>query len=403
MSDGLFTDVRMKGFGERAPVPDVLRLLDARTASLGSESISSAEAMGRVLAESVTSPVDVPGFDKSAMDGYAVNGRGSLEVVGASLPAKPFLGRLEPGQAVSIMTGAQVPLGAVCVIPAEVANEVAGRVTLQVEPAPGRHVIRTGEDVARGAVVLEAGRTLRPADVGLLAAIGAARVNVVKRPRVAMIVTGDELLPPGSAPHGTFVVDSNSPMLAALIVRDGGVPLPVQYVKDNFDRVRDAIRTAAADVVLISGGTSVGQEDHAPRAIATLGELAVHGIAIKPAAPAGIGFLKDPDRLAFLMPGNPVSCLCAYDVLAGRAIRALGGRSREMPYRTTRVPLGTEVRSAPGRVDYLRVKLERGRALVLPGGSSRLGLTATADGFLLISPECERLDVGDEVEMFQFE
>mgnify|MGYP001394920664 CR=1 FL=1 len=350
MSDGLFTDVRMKGFGERTPVPDVLRLLDARTASLGSQTSSSIEPAGRVPADPVTSPVDVPGFDKSAMDGFAVNGRGTLEVVAASLPGRPFDGRLEPGQAIRVMTGAPVPLGAVCVIPAEVANEAAGRVTLLVEPAPGRHVIRTGEDVPRGAVVLEAGRMLRPADVGLLAAIGAARVNVVKRPRVAMIVTGDELLPPGSAPHGTFVVDSNSPMLAALIARDGGVPLPVQYVKDDFDRLRDAIRTAAADVVLISGGTSVGQEDHAPRAVASLGELAVHGIAIKPAAPAGLGFLKDPDRLALLMPGNPVSSFCAYDLFAGRAIRALGGRSREMPYRTKRVPLGAEIRSAPGRV-----------------------------------------------------
>src|SRR5207249_4812812 len=171
--------------------------------------------------------------------------------------------------------------------------------------------------------------------------------------------------PPGSVPEGFRIVDSNSPMLAALVARDGGVCLPVRYLPDRYEAVRDAIRDADADVLLVSGGSSVGREDHAPRAVAELGELAVHGVALRPASPTGVGFLAEPNppapfpakeggeragvgglspslprggvgegslRSVFLLPGNPVSCLCAYDLFAGRVVRRLGGRGWELPY-----------------------------------------------------------------------
>src|SRR5262249_4669971 len=161
------------------------------------------------------------------------------------------------------------------------------------------------------------------------------------QPSVSILVTGNELLPPGSRPEGYRIVDSNSIMLAALVRRDGGRPSLGDLVPDVFEDIRRAIQRAmekGADAVLISGGSSVGEEDHAPRVVAELGELSVHGVALRPASPAGVGFLEG--RPVFLMPGNPVSCLCAYDLFAGRAVRRLGGRPTDLPYRSAVLPMG---------------------------------------------------------------
>ena len=410
-----FLDVRMTGFRDKAQVADVLRLLDSRTASLESESISSLEAAGRVLAAPVYAAVNVPGFDRAAMDGYAVRAEDtlhprSLTLVGEAMPARPFAGTVLSGQAVRVMTGAPLPAGADAVLVAEVAREEDGRVMACESVSPWRHVGRVGEDVAKGREVLPAGRRLRPQDVGLLASIGVASVPVVRRPRVAVLVTGDELLPPGSVPEGYHIVDSNSPMLAALIARDGGVCLPVRYVPDRYEAVRDAIRDAVADVVLVSGGSSVGKEDHAPRAVAELGELAVHGIALRPASPAGIGFLPraslslSPTLPLFLLPGNPVACLCAYDLFAGRAIRRLGGRSWELPYRTTTLLTAAKIASAFGRVEYVRVKIVRGEVEPIAArGASILSSTVEADGFVLVDRDRESLPPGEPVVVWLYD
>src|SRR5262249_33993424 len=153
--------------------------------------------------------------------------------------------------------------------------------------------------------------------------------------------------------EGYRIVDSNSVMLAALVRRDGGVPLPVQMLRDQADLLRQALGESTADVVIISGGSSVGVEDHAPRVLAELGELAVHWVALRPGSPTGVGFLRG--RPVFLLPGNPVSCLCAYDLFAGRAVRRLGGRSTDLPHRFRDLPLERKIASVVGRVDYVRV------------------------------------------------
>ena len=400
MGAGSFTDVRMKGFTRRTPVADVLRLIDTRVSLLPHERIAAAGAAGRVLAERVESAVDVPGFARSAMDGYAVRGGGPLSIVGTALPGSPFASELQNGQAIRIMTGAPVPAGAEAVVPVEDSSETDGTVRFPSTPVVGKHIIRIGEDVARGAEVLAAGRRLRPQDIGLLAAIGVGEVAVVRQPRVAILVTGDELLPPGSVPADTQIVDSNSPMLAALVQRDGGIVESVQYVRDDYETVREAIRTADANVILVSGGSSVGQEDHAPRAVEELGELAVHGIAVKPASPAGIGFVSE--RIVFMLPGHPVSCLCAYDLFAGRAVRLLGGRNAALPHRVATRHLKEELPSAPGRTDYVRVRVDAKQAWPIASGASRLSSAVEADGFILISTDCEMLPAGEEVEVFLY-
>jgi len=404
-------DVRMRGFSRRTTVDDALTWLDQQTGPLADESIPAVDAAGRVLAASVSSRVDVPGFARSMMDGFAVRAtdtmggsaynRLPLAIVGESMPGRPFGGTVGPGQVVRIMTGAPLPDGADAVLPVEVVEIEETRILTQGDVSPGKHVGRVGEDVSAGDVVLPQGRLLRPQDVGVLASIGTADVAVVRRPRVRIVVTGNELLPAGSMPEGARIVDSNGPMLAALVKRDGGVVLNPGIVPDRPEAILDAMRSEA-DVVLVSGGSSVGQEDHAPALVIEHGELPIHGVAMRPSSPVGMGTLQR--RIVFLLPGNPVSCLVAYDFFAGRAIRTLGGRSADWPYRRTVAPLARKVTSTVGRLECLRVRLTEGRVDPLAiGGSSILTSTTRADGFVLVPPDLEGYPPGAEVEVFLYD
>jgi molybdopterin molybdotransferase len=421
----------MRGFRDRAEVADVLRLIDERVSALPPETVPLADAAGRVLAHDVRADVAVPTFDRAAMDGYALRaaetfGAGpyspmELTIVGESMPARPFSGRVEPGQAVRIMTGAPVPDGADAVLQAEAAEEANGVLRVTEPVPPLRNIGRRGEDVAPGKTILSAGRILRPQDLGVFSSIGVAQVPVVRRPAVRVVITGDELLPAGSRPEGYRVVDSNSPMLAALVRRDGGTVAAITSVPDNRDAVRTAMLDPSCDVLLISGGTSVGKDDHAPGLLSELGELAVHGLALRPASPAGVGFLvgqasslpeasaagwKPAPRstVVFLLPGNPVSCLCAYDLFAGRAIRRLGGRNTDWPYRVRRLPLAGKIVSAVGRVDYVRVRVVDGRVEPLAvSGASLLSTTVTADGFVLVERDREGHAPGEEVDVWLYD
>jgi len=323
-------------------------------------------------------------------------------VIGLALPGRAFEGRVAKGSAVRIMTGAPLPEGADAVVMAEAANERDGRVFVREPVAPRKNVGAIGEDVKAGEVVLRAGRRLRPQDAGLLAAIGVANARCVRRPRVALVVTGDELLPAGSVPGGHRIVDSNSVVLRALVVRDGGVVLPFEILPDQPERIRHALENAEADVLLVSGGSSVGQEDHAPRLVAELGSLDFHGVAMRPSSPAGVGRVHS--KWVFLLPGNPVSCLCAYEFFAGPTIRALGGRSRAWPHRRVRVPLARKISSQIGRVDYVRVAIEDGKAVPLAtSGASILSSTVRADGCVLVSRSLEGMPDGTEVEVLLYD
>jgi molybdopterin molybdotransferase len=409
-------DVRMRGFQQRSEVAAVVRVIEDRVRRLGSESIDLGEAAGRVLAADVAATAPVPSFDRAAMDGYALLGSETfgadsyspLEfvVVGESFPARPFPGKVESGQAVRIMTGAPLPAGADAVVQAEAATEVdkAGRRLVRVTEAvaPGRHVGRRGEDIEAGSVLLRAGRVLRPQDLGILASAGAAPVRVVVRPSVAVLVTGDELLPCGAKPEGYRIVDSNSVMLAALARRDGAASVRVEMVKDQKAAVTAALVQAREDVMLVSGGSSVGLEDHAPRVLRELGELAVHGVALRPASPTGLGFLGG--RPVFLLPGNPVSCLCAYDLFAGPAVRRLGGKSMAFPYPALALPLERKIASVVGRVDYVRVVVEEDRAVPLAiSGASILSSTTRADGFVLVPGDLEGYGEGETVTVYLYD
>jgi molybdopterin molybdotransferase len=416
MPAGVGHDVRMRGFQTRTEVAQLIDTIDQRTKALDMEWIPLHVAFQRVLAQEVSAEYAVPGFDRSAMDGYAVRGTETFgadhysplefEVIGESLPARPFTGRVEIGQAVRVMTGAPIPEGADAVAQAEITEEIRTEkrrmVRLSEPVSPGRHIGRRGEDIEAGSVILRAGRLLRPQDLGVLASVGASPVPVVRQPSVAILVTGDELLPCGAKPEGYRIVDSNSVMLAALLQRDGVQTIRVELLKDRFDVVRTALSTVTEDLVLISGGSSVGVEDHAPRVLAELGELVAHGVALRPASPTGLGFLGN--RPVFLMPGNPVSCLCAYDLFAGRAVCRLGGRSGDMPYQTRTLPLARKIASMVGRVDYLRVQILNDKIEPLAiSGASILSSTTRADGFVLVPSDLEGYAEGESVVVYLYD
>jgi molybdopterin molybdotransferase len=409
---GTIDDVRMRGFARRQTVDAALAWLDAQLRPLRVEVAPLQTAAGRVLATSVTSDVDVPGFDRATMDGYAVVAESTegaaaytripLVVIGDSLPGRPFHGSVMPGQAVRIMTGAPMPQGCDAVLPAEWVDGAGGeaRVSALCSVSPGKHVGRVGEDIRRGTALFESGRVLRPQDVGVLSSVGVREVRVWCRPRVRLVITGNELLPSGSQPHGDRIVDANGPMLAALVERDGGVVEFPGLVRDERDAILAGLQ-AAADVVVVSGGSSVGMEDLAPTLVAEHGELAVHGIAMRPSSPAGLGRIGN--RLVFLLPGNPVSCLCAYDFFAGRAIRTLGGRTKTWPYRSTRAVLARKISSPIGRLDYARVQLIDGAVEPLGvGGASMLSSTTRADGFVIVPADSEGFARGAEVDVWLY-
>jgi molybdopterin molybdotransferase len=422
----------MRGFAERADVEEVEGFLASHTYPLEAEPVEVLTCAGRVLAEDVRAEVNVPGFARAAMDGYAAKGEETFgasaydpigfEVLGEVLPGRPFEGVVGPGQAVRVMTGAPIPEGADAVVMAEVCSECEGRVELVEAVSPGKNVGAVGEDIRAGDLVLEAGRRLRPQDAGLLASIGVARPRCVRRPRVQLVVTGDELLPAGSRPQGVRIVDSNSVVLRALVARDGGELLPYEILSDQPEAIREALSAQRADVVLVSGGSSVGTEDHAPRLVAELGSLDFHGISMRPSSPAGIGRIRKGAKrprseakpseggplqdwaFVFLLPGNPVSCLCAYEFFAGPTLRGLGGRSRAWPHRRVWLPLTRKIASAIGRTDYVRVALEGGRVVPLStSGASILSSTVRAAGCVIVPRGLEGMPEGAEVEVLLYD
>jgi len=418
---GAADDVRMRGFAQRQTVHAALAWLDTQIdsqidaqRSFAPEVVLLRHGAGRVLAASIVSGVDVPGFDRATMDGYAVVAdstegataytRLPLTVIGDSMPGCPFDGFVSAGQAVRIMTGAPMPRGCDAVLPAEWVEAESHDIPYDIHAlaavSPGKNLGRRGEDIVCGTTLLESGRVLRPQDLGVLSSVGQGEVGVFRRPRVRLVITGNELLPAGSRPSGFHIADANGPMLTALIERDGGVVDFPGLVRDDRAAILESLH-ADADIVIVSGGSSVGIEDLAPMLVAEHGELAVHGIAMRPSSPTGLGRMEN--RLVFLLPGNPVSSLCAYDFFAGRAIRALGGRSKEWPYRAMQGKLNRKITSQIGRLDYARVKIDGDMIEPLSvGGASVLSSTTRADGFVIVDDNSEGFAAGAEVKVWVY-
>jgi molybdopterin molybdotransferase len=406
-------DIRSRGFTERTQLETALNSLLNGVEPLPHESVASALSCHRTLASPLLAPRNVPSFARSAMDGFAlsaicVTGASEssptiLRVVGESLAGHPPNFTVQPGGAARIMTGAALPAGTNAVVPIEVCRQLDSTVEIHEAVVPGRHVCAVGEDFKQGQIVLNAGRRLLPHDLAVLSALGLRDISVIKQPRVLILVTGDEILPAFSEPAADRICDANSPMLQALIQRDGGQVTAVAIVPDNPSDLSAALAANhSADFILISGGSSVGQEDHAPVVLSKMGTLDVHGLALRPASPAGFGRLNNGTRV-MLLPGNPVSCFCAYELLAGRLVRRLAGRLDSLPHTVKHYPLAHDVKSVQGRTDFMRVRIVNGMVETIPGGASMLSTVAMADGFVLISHDSAGCSSGDRVAVYLFE
>ena len=401
-------NVQMLPFSMRSSVAEAIDWTDKALPDLRCENIASMQAAGRVLAQAITSTVNVPGFHRSMMDGFAVraidveesseNQPIALQIVGAIYPGQSPGAALSSGETIQITTGAPVPPGADTVIPIEMV-EVRNKTILVHQPVvTGKHVGPPGEDVARGQCVLEAGRRIRPQDVGLLSSIGINSVSVVRKPRVHLITTGNELLPAGTPPSDYKITDSNSPMLESLVLRDGGDVTFSGIVPDKPSCILNAFQVDA-DILIVSGGTSVGCEDFVPYLLAENGELGIHGVRMRPGSPIGIGTFEK--RPTFLLPGNPVACLYGYDFFAGRAIRKLTGRGIDLPYHQHQLPLGEVLNSIEGRTDFVRVRIAGNRVIKSnQQGSSMLFSAVDSDGFIIIPEGAKSLSAGEAMTVY---
>jgi molybdopterin molybdotransferase len=386
-----------------------LRLLDSLT-PLEPEIVELDSALDRVLAETLEAAVDLPGFDNSAMDGYAVR---AVDIVGARVGAPVSLAvvgesragaapsELTPGVAMRIMTGAPMPAGADTVVRQEDTQRRDGQVLVEVAAARGTFVRRRGEDLTSGQEVLEAGWMLTPIEIGVAAALGRDHVLVRRRPRVGVLATGDELVAAGGSLGAAGVVDSNSPMLIAAVREAGGDPTFLGIAADTPDAVRRLLNVDGYDIIVSSAGVSVGDHDHVRDVVAELGEVTTWRIAMRPGKPMLIGRVG---RTFFLgLPGNPVSASVTFELFVRPAIRRLQGATDPMRRRMS-VRLGETMQKPVGLETYARAVLRRvdGALPVATSsgaqGSHMLRSLAAADCLLILPAEAAEVAEGTSVE-----
>ena len=329
------------------------------------ERVNVRAALGRVLAEDVISPLDVPAHDNSAMDGYAVritdlksDGDVTLKVAGSSFAGAPFKGTLNAGQAVRIMTGGVMPPGADTIVMQEHATAQGDQVTIGKGHKKGQNLRKAGEDLAVGQVALKRGLSLRPADIGLVSSLGIGEVSVYRRLRVAFFSTGDELVSIGSQPAAGQIFDSNRYTLYGMLQRLNCEVLDMGVVRDDPALLERAFSdaAAAADVVITSGGVSVGEADFVKDLLERLGEVVFWKIAMKPGRPLAYG--KIGGAHFFGLPGNPVSVMVTFYQFVRDALLRLSGRDPIPAIPTFKVPCVSSLKKAPGRTEFQRGILE---------------------------------------------
>ena len=357
---------------ELISIAEARRRVLAAVAPLGSERVPVADALDRVLVKEIVAAADVPPFPSSAMDGYAVEpgpAERELRVAGESRAGSPSEHSLGAGEAIRISTGAAVPAGAAAVIRQEDTDEHGGTVTLRAAVEPGQNIRPAGEVMRAGAPVLQPGTVLRAAELGAAVSAGAGSVEAGRRPRARVLSTGDELRDPGEPLGPGEIHNSNAPMLSALAARCGAITGPAGRLPDDRAATEAGLGEALehADVVIVSGGVSVGPHDHVKPALASLGvEEIFWGVALQPGKPTWFGTREG--KLVFGLPGNPVSSAVTFALFAAPALAALQGASAEA--RTETATLTTPVPANPRREQALRVRLERrdGTLAAVPNG-----------------------------------
>ncbi|MDQ6742829.1 MAG: molybdopterin molybdotransferase MoeA, partial [Candidatus Dormibacteraeota bacterium] len=381
------------------------RVLD-RMPVLSGEDVHLSEAAGRVMVEDLVAQGDLPPFPSSAVDGYAIRAADAgerLVVVGESAAGRPFDGELPPGAAAAILTGGVVPSGADTVVMVEDVEVGEGWVVVPPDTPAGRNFHRPGDDLRQGDLVLSRGLPLGPAELGLAAAIGAARLHVYRRPRAALMSTGDELVEVGQAPGPGQVVDSNRWALLAALEEAGAQVTQLGVAPDRPEPLRELVQEALSDhdVLVTSGGVSVGTHDLVKPLLESLGEVHLGRVKLRPGKPFTFATLPE-GRVAFGLPGFPVSSLITFEVFVRPALRRMQGHA-QLQRPTLMVRLGYDARAPGDRTEYQRVTLAReGDELVARStgsqSSSRLMSLAGAHALVRVPPGEEGISAGTRVE-----
>jgi molybdenum cofactor synthesis domain-containing protein len=368
------------------------------------------EALRRVVAEDLMSPIFVPLADRAAMDGYAVRAAATFSA-GKHHPVA--LRRIETlyadsvptrtvakGACVEVATGATLPKGANAVVMVEDTEREGDVVRVYSPVHPGENVSRRGEDIRKGERVVRSGELLTPARIGAVAAVGAKDVPVYAKPQVAVLTTGDEVIAPGERIRPGLVYDINAHTMAAVILGCGAEPIMLGRVRDTIEALKGAIRRAAAyDLVVFSGGSSVGEKDMVIDALEEMGEVRFHGVAVKPGKPTVLGVVGGKAVLG--MPGYPTSCLSNCYMMLAPMLRAMARLPPEVE-RTVEAPLSKRLVSSVGRVEFHTVRLENGMAVPAYKESGAITSMAHADGYIEIPANVDLVEKGERVRVVLF-
>jgi len=399
----------MRPIRETIPLEEAIAIVTEATATVDRvERVPLGEAGGRVIAEAVAAPTDVPPFDRAAMDGYAVIaadtfGAGRYEprvlrcvetVFTGQLPTR----QLSTGECTQIATGAPLPAGADAVVMVEETEKGSnGDIRIFTPVYPRQHVGRRGADIAAGQSVLAPGELLNPSRIGALAATGATDVAVYERPRVAILSTGNEVVSPGQPLGPGQIYDINQYTLSAVIQAHGGVPIVKPTAPDDLQELTEAVLDAAAeDVLVFSGGSSVGERDLIMDVLQGSGEVLFHGIAVKPGKPTVFGRVNGQPVLG--MPGYPTSCLSNAYLLLVPMLRRMARLPEHRPL-TTRAPLSRRIVSTTGRHQFFTVRIVDGAAVPAFKASGDITSMSLADGYIEISPQTDIVEAGEMVEV----
>ena len=405
----------MRPFTSTITLEEARRRLDAAGRPIArTERVRLEDAVGRVAAADVTSPIDVPPFARSAMDGYAVV---SADTDGAARPTparlrlldRIYTGRMSavtiaPGTCAEIATGAPLPTGADAVVMVEETARSAdgNEIEIFATAAVGQHIGRRGADIAAGDRVIAAGDLLSPSRIGAIAAIGRADAEVFAKPRVAILSTGNEVIEPGGTLAQGQIYDVNRFTLGAIVSAHGGVADPRHAAQDTVAALIDALDAcASADLIVFSGGSSVGERDLVVDAVAARGEMIFHGIAVRPGKPTAFAAIGSQRTPFFGMPGNPTSCLSNAYILLVPFLRTLARLPPHAP-RTVRAPLGRRIASAVNRHQFYTVRLRDGAAFPAFKGSGDITSLSQADGYIEIPADQSVVEEGMSVTVTLF-
>lgn len=388
-------------FHRRTSVERALQQILKVTAPLEDvERVSLDDAVGRVLAQDVRAERDVPHYDRAAMDGYAVRAE---DTWGAS-PSNPVMldlaDRAGRGRAVRVHTGSAMPPGADAVVMIEDTELLGDRVEVKASTHPGKHVGEQGEDIEEGELVVPVGRRIRPEDVALLAGLNLEEIGVYRRPRVAVIPTGEELVPRGTVPGPGEMIETNGLMVREYAREWGAHPIQYDIVTDDPGEIESVLREVEADAIALCGGTSVGKRDLVPDAVEKTGELLVHGVLMSPGKPTALGQINDTPVVC--LPGYPVACAVAARVF----LRPVIGKLGHVPLvdHRVRATLAGKIASKTGFETWARVRVEDDVVVpVMTSGSGILSSVVRANGYVVVPPETEGYEEGCRVEVILFE